>query len=755
MQSGGGQYGVPGMQQFMVEGCTPHGFFAALSSPPPQDGINQHHGNNHHPHLQQQQQIHLQQSFQNQRVQHLQHQQQLGGLQAPAADSPPELRTRDLNGKRNKIFGLREGGAGNGGDSIQGVQDHPHPVAPPPPPPSSSHVVSQQQQQQNQPVLTDDDGEGERSGGGGGVNRWPREETLALLRIRSQMDSNFRDSNIKGPLWENVSRKLAELGYQRSAKKCKEKFENINKYYKKTKDGRMGRQDGKSYRFFSELEALSARNGGGGQGENHHHPQQHHHHNNPQSIMNMAETSNAGLNLSSDNNTSEDEYNNDERTPQQQMSRKKRKRKQYMSSMAVFFESLVKQLMEHQEELHRKFLEAIERRDQERLNREEAWRRQEMARLTRETELREQEHALRYSREAALVALLQKITGEDPKLPTAAAVTVAPLNSAREDQVGPSYETNAAMQEQQERDGMSDPCIGKRWPKPEVHALIRLRSGMEGRFQEPGVKGPLWEEISSGMAAQGFHRSAKRCKEKWENINKYFRKTKDSMKKRPENAKTCPYFHELGVLYGKGVLTSSSAKPNNKSGNASDVLMIDQGGEGDDDDNNDNNNNNNNGEDEEQAQARSDSELLAMIPAEQTGIKNNGTNDSDQFFHDDHRVDQSQKRMKINNSNNNQPSNSVGLSFELGGGEKLQNPDEPKKGNKMERLVKELLEMQQQKFLDDFERREHRQDRQQSMGDRGQEERQRQQGETQEEPQSALMALVHKFAVHAPEFDTQ
>jgi hypothetical protein len=40
----------------------------------------------------------------------------------------------------------------------------------------------------------------------GGGNRWPRQETLALLRIRSEMDAVFRDATLKGPLWENVSR---------------------------------------------------------------------------------------------------------------------------------------------------------------------------------------------------------------------------------------------------------------------------------------------------------------------------------------------------------------------------------------------------------------------------------------------------------------------------------------------------------------------------------------------------------------------
>ena len=37
-------------------------------------------------------------------------------------------------------------------------------------------------------------------------NRWPRQETLALLKIRSDMDAVFRDSSLKGPLWEEVAR---------------------------------------------------------------------------------------------------------------------------------------------------------------------------------------------------------------------------------------------------------------------------------------------------------------------------------------------------------------------------------------------------------------------------------------------------------------------------------------------------------------------------------------------------------------------
>lgn len=43
-------------------------------------------------------------------------------------------------------------------------------------------------------------------GGGGGGNRWPRQETLALLKIRSDMDVTFKDASLKGPLWDEVSR---------------------------------------------------------------------------------------------------------------------------------------------------------------------------------------------------------------------------------------------------------------------------------------------------------------------------------------------------------------------------------------------------------------------------------------------------------------------------------------------------------------------------------------------------------------------
>lgn len=43
-------------------------------------------------------------------------------------------------------------------------------------------------------------------GGDGGTGRWPRQETLTLLEIRSRLDLKFKEANQKGPLWDEVSR---------------------------------------------------------------------------------------------------------------------------------------------------------------------------------------------------------------------------------------------------------------------------------------------------------------------------------------------------------------------------------------------------------------------------------------------------------------------------------------------------------------------------------------------------------------------
>ncbi|GAB4848285.1 hypothetical protein Ancab_002951 [Ancistrocladus abbreviatus] len=361
-------------------------------------------------------------------------------------------------------------------------------------------------------------------------NRWPQEETLALLRIRSEMDPAFRDSSLKAPLWDEVSRKLAELGYHRSAKKCKEKFENIYKYHKRTKKCQYTRSNGKAYRFFDQLEALD-----------HHQfsfpslaPEQT---NvaasvsametipvlvNPQKIAENTTPSSyqdASTSLGFASASTSSSYGNDSEGGQ-------KKRKKWED----FFDKLTKSVLEKQEDLQKKFLEALEKCERDRVAREEAWKKEEMARIKREQELLMQERSIAAAKDAAVLAFLQKIS-EQGKIPVH-----VPENMSVEEKSTSSKENDNGI-------------CPTRWPKDEVEALIRLRANMELECQDNGPKGPLWEEISEAMKKLGYHRSAKRCKEKWENINKYFRRVRDSNKKRPIDSKTCPYFQQLEALY--------------------------------------------------------------------------------------------------------------------------------------------------------------------------------------------------------------
>ncbi|CAA0831651.1 Duplicated homeodomain-like superfamily protein [Striga hermonthica] len=398
--------------------------------------------------------------------------------------------------------------------------------------------------------------EGDRSVGGGGGNRWPRHETLALLKIRSDMDAVFRDASLKGPLWDEVSRKMAELGFQRSAKKCKEKFENVYKYHKRTKDGRAAKPDGKSYRFFDQLEAFESSAAASAPPPPPPPP--------PRLLPSTAAqpppppppnlqiippnitvcSSNSPTPLTiippisaappifppPSSSTSSDE--------DMQMERRRRRRSSGGSSRKrnweEYFEGLVGEIVRKQEEMQNRFLEALERRELDRAARDDAWRAEEAARLGRERELLAQERYAAAAKDKAVLALLQKVAREQN--------LQIPINTDKPLQ--PLPEAAAADPPEAEAAGGSS-----RWPKAEVEALIKLRMGMEMKYQENGPKGPLWEEISGEMGKLGYRRNAKRCKEKWENINKYYKKVKESKKTRPEDSKTCPYFHQLEEIY--------------------------------------------------------------------------------------------------------------------------------------------------------------------------------------------------------------
>ncbi|XP_071737763.1 trihelix transcription factor DF1-like [Rutidosis leptorrhynchoides] len=516
-----------------------------------------------------------------------------------------------------------------------------------------SHQPSSQLHGNGGAELADD---GDRSSGG---NRWPKHETLALIKIRSEMDAAFRDSNLKGPLWDDVSRKLMELGINRSAKKCREKFENVSKYHRRTKESRTSKSD-KIYRFSDQLQALESTTRGTCPPP-------------PPSAVKpppvlVAMTNNTSVPSSYNAATVLDQNNvspisvaapavmtvqqpvqppplpvmNNKRTfPFSQPNMSGSTNSAFSSDTSSdeeppakkkkwenFFEKLMKDVIKKQEELQLKFLDTLERRERDRVAREEAWRAHEIAKMNQEHERLVQERSILAAKNATFIAFLQKINASNtdpvnliseeareklteflsPPLPVTSSIQVIPqqihpplpppaLQSPAPpphpalpsppappppalqsppappppcQQLPPTSQFPAVPSPIRKsfdvRGGGGENMLSpspSRWPKAEISALITLRTQLDIKYQENVPKGPLWEEISAGMRKLGYNRNAKRCKEKWENINKYYKKMKEGNKRRSEDSKTCPYFDQLDAIY-KEKSTPIVAKPENQ-----------------------------------------------------------------------------------------------------------------------------------------------------------------------------------------------
>ncbi|CAN7086106.1 unnamed protein product [Brassica oleracea var. botrytis] len=398
--------------------------------------------------------------------------------------------------------------------------------------------------------------------GGRGGNRWPRPETLALLRIRSVMDKPFVT-----PL-SNLPYGKKSPGFCYSYDTCRffdelEAFETINSYppgskFQPAKSPAATTTTRQMFHldvpktvsnqqisvkpittnptFLAKQPSLRI-------------PFPFYNNNHTTKVDTGFKPPSRDLlnNVSSLNLFSSSPSSSDEEEDQEKRSRKKRK---YWKGL---FTKLTKELMEKQEKMHKRFLKALESRERERISREEAWRVQEVERINGEHETLVRERSNIAAKNVAIISFLQKISGGQQQQPHQQNYKVSHRKKYQSEQHSVScqvvLDTTMKIGTYNGNHSVS-PC-SSRWPKTEVEALIRIRKNLEANYLENGTKGPLWEEISAEMRRFGYNRSPKRCKEKWENINKYFKKVKESNKKRPLDSKTCPYFHQLEALYNE------------------------------------------------------------------------------------------------------------------------------------------------------------------------------------------------------------
>lgn len=339
-----------------------------------------------------------------------------------------------------------------------------------------------------------------------------------------------------------------EHGYQRSGKKCREKFENLYKYYKKTKEGKAGRQDGKHYRFFRQLEALY------GETSNPASVPETHFVGNSFRFHTAANTSNQAnqettfpsqklcdsLSLSNssefDTSSSEDNDLSTATLVENDSTEKRRKRrggKSWKTKIKDFIDSQMRKLMDRQEAWLEKLTKTLEQKEQERMFREEEWKKEEAARIDREHKFWAKERAWIEARDAALMEALQKLTGRE-------------VNAS-----SPEELMGAEIQNENGSETINNSSVkGENWPESEIIRLFQLRTGMESRFQQGGcTEDILWEEIAAKMACSGYERSPLVCKDKWDNINNYLRKNKECSKKRKEHSRSCCYFQNNESIY--------------------------------------------------------------------------------------------------------------------------------------------------------------------------------------------------------------
>ncbi|RLN38933.1 trihelix transcription factor [Panicum miliaceum] len=64
---------------------------------------------------------------------------------------------------------------------------------------------------------------------------WVREETLCLIALRREMDAHFNTSKSNKHLWEAISARMRDQGFDRSPTMCTDKWRNLLKEFKKAR----------------------------------------------------------------------------------------------------------------------------------------------------------------------------------------------------------------------------------------------------------------------------------------------------------------------------------------------------------------------------------------------------------------------------------------------------------------------------------------------------------------------------------------
>ncbi|GMI71425.1 hypothetical protein like AT5G01380 [Hibiscus trionum] len=245
--------------------------------------------------------------------------------------------------------------------------------------------------------------------------QWSLQETKEFLMIRAELDPSFMETKRNKLLWEVVSTRMRELGYNRSAEQCKCKWKNLFTRYKgcETMEEEAMRQQ---FPFYNEMQAIfSAR---------------------MQSML-LSETEGGATGLKRKNlqpSSDEEEDIMEEKEPEKSSVRKKKQGKSSgtaagstSGNSANSIKEILEDFMRRQIEMEMQWREAFEARENERRSREMEWRQKmealENERLLmdrrwyeREEQRRMREESRAEKRDALITALLNKLRREDHRM---------------------------------------------------------------------------------------------------------------------------------------------------------------------------------------------------------------------------------------------------------------------------------------------------------------------------------------------------
>lgn len=336
---------------------------------------------------------------------------------------------------------------------------------------------------------------------------WTRQETLRLIRLRSELEPRFARSGRKSELWDEISVALQRESICRDSQQCRDKWEKLTAGYKEVRDGIKNRQDNP---FFDELQPLLSARGAAAK------------------VKDGAEPAAVEVPNGGDSKTDEEEGHGEgegegegEEETEDGSPPGKRRCRYWTGTGTNNLDTVLENLFDRQQKFFRDLLDSMEQREQIR----------EQIRQEKEDRWRAEERAQRSSLSEAMIRLSRKLLQQQSQEFTAhngvGVVNIANTNN--------------------NTGGGNPKKRSKNWKRAEVLRLIKFRGEMETKFMKSTRRAALWDEVAGLLAREGIRRDGKQCREKWDKLVAEYKEVVDGKRDRGES----PYFAELTPIVGR------------------------------------------------------------------------------------------------------------------------------------------------------------------------------------------------------------